>query len=227
MNKILLGMAGVAALFMASSSIAGMKMTVTDEVGTSSVNDGGSGYVSYDCNPGFGDPDCGLLSGWTVEASSGIGGPLTSGQHLFDLSLDATSSGTPNPATLTVELTETDLSGFGSAYFLSTGQVTSGSGMVSYELFYDETNNGLKTTSLGDVSTGDFMNGSYGDMGIGQSVFGLDDNFSLTLVATLISNQAGTGFSTDTSVNIPEPSVLALFGTGLLGLGLARRRMKK
>ena len=62
----------------------------------------------------------------------------------------------------------------------------------------------------------------------GQNTFvnGCSGNYSLTQLVTL-SLPGGGMFSGDSSLTVPEPSTLALFGVGLLGLGMAFRRKTK
>ncbi len=222
MNKLLLG---CAAMLIATSSIADLKLRITDSTdGSTPVTIDDAVFVGFPTTADF-NGDLGQISytidtaavDFTVVAGTG------SESLLFPQVMDLAVAGSFDAdATLTVELTETNLSGFGSAY-LDAGLTSLASATgVSYELWVGTGNSAFQQSSL--VAT-------VGSEGVSQTgVFknllaNPNQNFSLTLIATFDGKQ-GEFYSTDTLV-IPEPSVIALFGAGLLGLGMARRRMKK
>ncbi len=222
MNKFLLGLAGVTALIMASSANAALKL----DVGGTQIADGSgldeaaaSGVVKFS----------GDVAGFLFQVS--VGNNNLSYPGIFDLAVTASSNLAPPagtattfPASVTVSLTETGLTGFGSAGFTSGGNVDVNAS-VDYALYMDASN--------AEFGTGTLLGTVNGATGLGAlaslipETFTAAGPFSLTLVTTLNATNYLQGFSVDTQVNVPEPSVLALFGMGLVGIGLARRRMKK
>ena len=98
----------------------------------------------------------------------------------------------------------------GGAGFVSPGTTVSA---------YIGLNNELWGGTLIDSST-DF------DWLSAQNDITANGTFSLQLLISLDNTDGGSA-SMDVDMRVPEPSVLALFGAGLIGLaGFARRRMK-
>ena len=218
MNKILLGMAAAAALFTASSANALIKMSIDDGSGAVVITDDGaldSNALTGVIEAIYSSPD------WTFETEIGVGSAQLSYPGIMDL----TVVGQTNKATtLTIMLTETGLSGFGSSVLSSGGNLD---GTINAGLWMDAGNNEFAmTTSLGSGSAS--ASNPYAFSGLDTS-FATDPNspFSLTMQVVLTADGTGKFFSTDTQANVPEPSVIALFGAGLIGIGLVRRRMKK
>lgn len=119
---------------------------------------------------------------------------------------------------LTLVITQTDISlasGLTSFETIFTGTITNAT--VSRSWFFDADNTGAQATLLGTTNVGNAVFAGQG------TVNGL---FSLTEVITVTASGLGAILSSDDKIRVPvpEPMSLTLFGAGLLGLGLVRRR---
>jgi hypothetical protein len=167
----------------------------------------------------------GAIGNFAANVTTGISKPLIGSvfQPILDLnSIDVTSANAGG--TLTISLTDTDFIGAGGIIqALSTIGGTLASGSLKVDTFLDCGNKAFgETTHLtSQTLTGNPFSGSANTF-----VNGCQGNYSVTQVAVL-TLPGGAIFSGDSMLAVPEPSTAAIFGIGLLGLGLALRRKTK
>lgn len=164
----------------------------------------------------------GAIGAFMFNVTTGISTPMigTVSQPILDLnSVDVTSG--QGGGTLTLTLTDGGYSGSGGiVHFLdSVGGTLTGGGTYSVS---SSMGCGGQTTAL----TSQTFSGSSFSGGQDAYVNGCNGTYSLTQLAVL-QLPGGAMFSGDASLAVPEPSTLALFGAGLLGLGIALRRKRQ
>jgi hypothetical protein len=211
---ILAASLGVAAL-LSSPARANLELQVSDDGGTfnscSTCNDSSNTTVAWDGGN--------LNNDFIITAIGALGvGAFFGDGELIDLSNLETSS--LAAGTLTVELTETNLSAGTVATFLSkfTGTLTNISVTRTFYLNTDNLAFGTEFT-LGTTTMAEAMN---------VVTHSLSGQFSLTEVVQIVATGPGGSLSTDDNVFlVPEPVSLSIFGSGLLALGALSRRRRK
>jgi hypothetical protein len=200
----------------AAPSHAMLILQVSDGITTDTITDPG--------NTGA-DTFSGAIGGFGFNVVTGTSMPMigTSEQAILDLnSVDITSRGSSG-GTLTFKLTDTDyVGGTGIIHFLdAVGGTLSGAGSsYSVSTFMDCGNTAFGT---GTALTSQTFSGSSFSGGQDAFVSACHGDYSLTQLASL-TLPGGAIYSGDSNLAVPEPSTIALFGAGLLGLGFALRR---
>jgi hypothetical protein len=219
--------AGAGALFTAASDAqAALKLELSDSSTTVTVTDNNpgdhsstSGKISYSGSIGI----------FGINLSTGYSKPVLGSATEPELqlnSLDVSSSF--KGGTLTIKLSDTGFTTTGATHWISSiSGATSGS--VGFSAYITESDG-----SSTNVANLDGLNGLFSESDFKTIDFGSDTaSLSVTLVATITH---GRGFGATALVanvkdpvpgqppmRVSEPATLALFGAGLLGLGLLMR----
>ncbi len=193
------------------------------------------GYNGYDSNGGA---SIGGLTGSTTFTLTGVSG----NDYTFDYSVSNTSS---------APVTDSRISGFA---FNTDPTITGAASTGAYGFTQLNSNypNGIGTVDVcfKDASTGACSGGGSGGLTLGQtgtgtftlsfasavsaltlsdfyvryqSITGIPGVSSATGAGTISSSTSG-GSTTTGGTPVPEPGMLGLFGAGIIGLALARRR---
>jgi hypothetical protein len=221
MKKLLLGMTALAALTVAGGAQAVLKLKVDDITNATNLLDvtdqvvasGDSNAIANRISSTFVDAN------WDLDVrgrSDTVGASLLT----FD-SLNILSSGSGE---LKFQLSEVGYTGDTTLKLDFTNTATLGNLDLTLTAYADFGNNQFGTS----VFLGSLSSTSTEAVTEFKILDGTTGPYSLTIVGNVIHSGDNSESDLDASiVKIPEPSVIALFGAGLLGLGFARRRMSK
>jgi hypothetical protein len=202
-RKLWQGLLFTAFAFTGFAAHAGLILTLEDGAGnTASVSDDdGDGLVQF----------IGALGTWTVNATTGITNPLIGSEHSDEIDLNSVNvSG--GSGSLYITLTRSGLERSPASWIANLGGTTSGT--IDFATFL----NGALISEY-SASTSAFSNSDSGQIDQLEA-------YSLTLAATIHHDGGGQVSSFDYHVKVPEPSTLALLGSGLLLTGWMGRRRK-
>lgn len=204
LRRIWQGLLFTAFAFTGLAANAGLILTLEtgDGASASASDDDGDGLVLFN----------GALGSWLVNVTTGLTNPIIGSDSVDEIDLNSVnvSGGT---GTLTITLTRTGLERSPSQWTANLGGTTSGT--IDF------------ATLLNGVAISEY---SASTAGFSDSDGGQIDElepYSLSLVATLNHAGANQVSSFDYHVKVPEPSTLALLGSGLLLAGWAGRRRSR
>lgn len=204
----------------AQPSHATLMLKVSDGSTTQTLTDsGGTGAINF----------IGSIGSFIYNVVTGLSAPMIGSIDIPQMDLnfvDITARG-GSGGTLTMTLTDTGFQGGGNDFmhFLSTiGGTINGGGSLSFDTYMDCGNTAFGMSTLLSSQTGVSGNpySSSGD----KYVSSCSGAYSLTELVSL-QLPGSASISGDASLSVPEPSTIALFGVGLLGLGMAMRRKTK
>ncbi len=187
-------------------------LTLSDGTTIVTISDGSfldlnplSGVILYSGSVGI----------FNINVTTGITTPIIGTTTLPQMDLNSVNLNSTGNGTLTITFSE---SGFGplaaQGFITLAGGVTAG--YVTFETYVDN----VLISTLGPFGPGAFS-------GANSALISPSSPFSLTTIATITHSTPGTT-SFNVAVNpVPEPSTIALIGSGLLGAGLYGWRRRK
>jgi len=209
-------------LLFSASANAALMISVSDGTQTATFSDtDNNGIVGFDSD--F-MPGVWASTNWPSVSVKGFGSSWYTSQYADLLHLNSIDGSSSTGGTLTVMLSETDLTSSIAPFLGDFGGVSGGD--IQFQTYIDASNTifGLETllhdTSI--ASAGAFSGTFGGEIDLGSTPY------SKTIIATIQhSNRAVSSF--DYEIVVPEPGSLALIGIGFLFAGLAtqRRRSKQ
>jgi len=207
-----------ASLAVAASALLGAQQAQALSI---SVSDGVSTVTASDTNnDGFVFLNT-AIGAWNFNVVTGLADPAIGTPQNYGLHLNSVNAG-GGMGTLTVMITDTNLTKLDAPFMTSLGGTTGGTTSFATYLSASNTEFGLDTL----LSSSGTYGGAFSATDSGY-INGLLGPYSITAIGYITHDQAWDISSFDYEVKVPEPMTLALFGAGLVGMGFVGRRKRQ
>jgi len=228
-------------LLMAASTTAwagtDLGLQLTSAPGQATICDNNINYPgctgnASDLNPTLGAITfVGAVGAWNMNVTSGFGPPMENLIPLLDIStFNATTSTGAAPMTILLSVSGlTGLNGLYQAFESIGGTNTAIGATVTIQAWYSASNTAFCANAGCAVAISpllSFTGASFNGNAFGSAFNPGNGPFAITLAVTINANGQADTTSFDAGVDLlPEPASLSLLGSGLLGFGMAFRRM--
>lgn len=187
-----------------------LAIRISDGTSTITANDtDNDGFVSLSTALGL----------WNFNVVTGLADPAIGTPQVYNMHLSSVNAG-GGVGSLTVMITDTDITKINAQFVSTLGGVTGGNASFATYLSTSNTAFGLDTL----LSSAGAYNGAFSSTDSGN-IF-VSGPYAMTLVATITHDARTDVTSFDNDIKVPEPMTLALFGVGLMGMGLVGRRKR-
>ncbi len=188
--------------------------------GSGSDSNGAPGQITY----------IGAVGNWTSNITSGLGPPFEYLVPILDISsFSATSAAGAGPLTILLSVSSLTTPAGLQALFNSIGGTNTFAGTtITTQAWLNAGNTPFCASSTcGSVAVTPLLSvtgRSYNGSASGSALFP-NSPYALTLAVTIDSHGQVDTTSFDDELDVPEPTTLSLLGSGLLGFGLALRKL--
>jgi hypothetical protein len=211
-TKLTASMAIALSTLLGAQQAQALAISASDGINTFSASDtDNDGFVSFFA----------AIGAWNFNVVTGLADPAIGTPELYGLHLNSINAG-GGTGTLTVMITDTNITKSTAPFMTSLGGVTGGT--TSFATYLSANNTEFSLDTL--LSSSGSYSGAFSATDSGY-INGLTNPYSMTLVGYITHDQKTDSSSFDYEVKVPEPMTLALFGAGLIGMGFVGRRKRQ